>query len=187
MGILNTGINEVIATTHLNAAPVGIINRGKKLSVMLFSGSQTCENVIKDRWLVANFTFDPVIYVKTAFGDLTEDSFVEMDIGGQQMHRLKDAEAWAAFNTEITGRSEKGITARLIPVKDEIISPRIHPVNRGFGNLIDATVHATRYMINHDPKLEKLIHYHLNIVKKCGGERELEALKLLEEIIKKMD
>lgn len=187
MGLIKEGINEVIATTHLNAAPIGIINRGDKLSTFLYSGSHTYYNVIKYGWLVANFTFDPVIYVKTAFGDLPEDSFHEININGRKMHRLKETEAWAAFRTEITGKSEKGITARLMPLKEEIISAKIHPVNRGFGNLIDATVHATRYMMNHDSELEKQIQYHTNIVRKCGGKRELEALSILEEIIKKLD
>lgn len=187
MGLLRDGINEVIATTHLNAAPIGIINRDEKISAMLYSGSHTYENVIRGGWLVANFTFDPVTYVKTAFGDLPEDAFQEMDIGGQSMYRLKDVEAWAAFSAEIAGRSEKGITVRLTPIKEEVISAEIHPVNRGFGNLIDATVHATRYMMNRDPGLEKMIRHHMKIVRKCGGKRELEALTFLEEIIKKMD
>jgi hypothetical protein len=55
----------------------------------------------------------------------------------------------------------------------------MHPVNRGFNSIIDATVHATRYKINRDPHLKKLIDYHAGIVRKCGGKRELEALELL--------
>ena len=55
----------------------------------------------------------------------------------------------------------------------------VHPVNRGFNSIIDATVHATRYRVNRDPELKKLIDYHIAIVRKCGGKKELAALDLL--------
>jgi hypothetical protein len=54
-------------------------------------------------------------------------------------------------------------------------------VNRGFNNLIDATVHVTRFKENKDPELKRLIDYHVGIVRKCGGKRELEALELLKK------
>jgi uncharacterized protein len=57
------------------------------------------------------------------------------------------------------------------------------PVNRGFNNIIEATVHATRYKENRDPELKKLIYYHAGIVRKCGGKRETEALDLLTRYI----
>jgi hypothetical protein len=54
-------------------------------------------------------------------------------------------------------------------------------VNRGFNSIIDATVHVTRYRENQDPVLKRLINYHVGIVRKCGGKRELEALELLKK------
>ncbi len=70
---------------------------------------------------------------------------------------------------------------RLTLEKEIIEEVAVHPVNRGFNNLIDATVHATRFKENKDPELKKLIDYHVGIVRKCGGKRELEALELLKK------
>jgi hypothetical protein len=70
---------------------------------------------------------------------------------------------------------------RLTLEKEIIEEIAVHPVNRGFNSVIDATVHATRYRENQDPALKKLIDYHVGIVNKCGGKQELEALELLKK------
>ena len=83
MGLLKGGINEVIATTAFNAAPIGIHFRDKKASMILFPGSHTAENIMRDGWVVANIIHDPVLYVQTAFEDLPRDAFVEEPVAGQ--------------------------------------------------------------------------------------------------------
>ena len=179
MGLLKGGINEVIATTSLNAAPIGIHYREGKASMVLFHGSRTAENVERDGWIVANFTCDPVLYVRTAFDDLPPEMFVEEPVSGKKMYRLASADAWAAFSATIERKTPEALIVRLHPEKEIIEEAVIHPVNRGFGSIIDATVHATRFRITQDKELKKLIGYHAGIVRKCGGKRGLEALDLL--------
>ena len=179
MGLLRGGINEVIATTTFNAAPVGIHYREKKYRAFLFLGSHTAENIARDGWVVANFIHDPVVYVKTAFEDLPEEQFIEEPVNGRKMHRLAGADAWAAFSATVEHRTAETITVSLVPEKEIIEEVAIYPVNRGFNSLIDATVHATRYTITRDAELKKHIDYHAGLVRKCGGKRELEALAML--------
>jgi len=183
MGLLTSGINEIIATTGLNAAPMGIIYRSGVARMVLFSGSHTAANVEKNGWLVANFVHDPIVYVKTAFEDLPTDAFVDEIINGTKMVRLKDADAWAAFSTTIDNKTSEALTVTLTLEKEIIEDVSLHPINRGFNSLIDATVHATRYKVNRDPELRKHIDYHAGIVRKCGGKRELVALELLMQYI----
>ena len=45
MGLLKPGINEVIATTEFNAAPMGIIFREGVARMVVFSGSHTAKNI----------------------------------------------------------------------------------------------------------------------------------------------
>ena len=71
------------------------------------------------------------------------------------------------------------IVVSLNPEKEIIEEVTLHPVNRGFNSIIDATVHATRFKITRDPELKTLIDYHAGIVRKCGGKKELEALAML--------
>ncbi|NLM29659.1 MAG: DUF447 family protein [Methanomicrobiales archaeon] len=181
MGLLAEGINEVIATSDCNAAPMGIINRKGSLHMVLFRGSHTARNVARDRWVVANFVFDPVLYVRTAFDDLPPEDFVREEINGLVVSRLRDVEAWAAFAADVERSSDEAIIVRLIPLKEEVLGLRLHPVNRGFASVVDATVHATRYVRNHDPWLGQLIEHHTGLIRKCGGPREWEALELLRE------
>jgi uncharacterized protein len=180
MGLLKGGINEVIATTTFNAAPIGIHYRDGKYRIVLFLGSHTAENIVRDGWVVANLVHDPVLYVKTAFEDLPNGQFIEEPVNGKTMHRLAGADAWVAFTTTVEHRTAETMTVLLTPEKELIEEIAIYPVNRGFNSLIDATVHATRYRLTRDADLKKHIEYHAGIVKKCGGKKELEALALLE-------
>jgi len=184
-GILQEGINEVIGTTHLNAAPMGIILRGGRHTLALFKESHTAANIVRDGWFVANLIHDPVIYVESAFGDLPEDAFTTETIDGTPMHRLAAAEAWVAFRAEVIGESSEAYSILLTPIKEEVLEHQIHPVNRGFNAIIEVAVHATRYIMNRDPELEWLIRHHLALAKKCGGEREKESIVLLERILEK--
>jgi hypothetical protein len=179
MGLLKGGINEVIATTAFNAAPMGIHFREGKASMILFLGSRTAENIVRDGWVIANFIHDPVLYVRTAFEDLPRGDFTEEVVNGRTMQRLASADAWAAFSVTIERETPEALIASLVPEKEIIEEVAIHPVNRGFGSIIDATVHATRYRRTQDPDLKKIIDYHAGIVRKCGGKREIEALGLL--------
>lgn len=183
MGLLNEGINEVIATTRFNAAPMGIFSRDGRFSMVLFSGSHTARNIESDGWVIANIVKDPVLYVATAFSDLPETSFISVLVNGRDMQRLAQADAWQAFDVTIEHKGTESVTARLLPLQEEIISAAVRPVNRGFNSIIDATVHATRYAITRDPSLKQLIEYHAGIVRKCGGKREWEALDLLMKYI----
>lgn len=182
MGLLRGGINEVIATTSCNAAPIGIHYREGKASMVLFSGSHTAENVERDGWIIANFIHDPVLYVRTAFGDLPRDRFIEEAVDGHTMQRLAGADAWSAFTATVGNKTSGAMRFDLVLKKEIIEEVVIHPVNRGFGSIIDASVHATRYLMTRDPDLKKMIDYHAGIVRKCGGKRELEALEILLHI-----
>jgi hypothetical protein len=184
MGLLTEGINEVIATTRFNAAPMGIICRDATMKMALFTGSHTAQNIGRERWVVANIVHDPVIYVTTAFSDLPHDAFLPVTVNGREMHRLAEADAWQAFNVVIEHRGTESMKVRLLPLHEEIISLTVRPVNRGFNSIIDATIHATRYAISRDPALKDLIGYHAGIVRRCGGKRESDALELLLNFIK---
>ena len=48
MGLLKPGINEVIATTEFNAAPMGIIFKEGIARMVIFSGSHTAKNIEKN-------------------------------------------------------------------------------------------------------------------------------------------
>ncbi|MDI6877296.1 MAG: DUF447 family protein [Methanomicrobiales archaeon] len=180
MGVtLSAGINEVIATTRNNAAPMGIIARDR-LSMVVFRASHTAANLEREGWLVANFCHDPLLYVRTAFEDLPEEEFLAFDVRGTAMQRLREAEGYIAFAASVVNRTEDRLFVLLEPLQDEVLQHRLHPVNRGFNSVVEAAIHATRYVRNGDPRLRVLIDHHAGLIRRCGGPREWEALRLLE-------
>jgi hypothetical protein len=55
--------------------------------------------------------------------------------------------------------------------------------NRGFYGVIEACIHATRYQLTGDEKYLKLIKAYGDIVEKCGGDTEKDALKKVYEFL----
>lgn len=179
LGLLKDGINEVIATTYRNAAPMGLICRNQVKRMVVFRGSHTAERIRQDGWVVANFIFDPLLYVKTAFEDLPPGEFLDEKAGGIIVQRLSGAEAWAAYHAEVEQETKDALIVKLSSLREVVCISALHPVNRGFNSIIEATVHATRFQVSHDPRLYDLIRHHTALVRRCGGARELEALDLL--------
>lgn len=181
MGLLGPGISEVIATTRQNAAPIGIHRQGESLWAILYRGSHTAANAACEGWLVANVVHDPILFVRTAFDDLSADAFVS--IPGLGWDRLAAAEGFVACRVEVERETPEALRVRLVVEREEIVEARCIPMNRARCAVIEATVHATRYGRTRDPGLGRLIEHHASVVRRCGGPAELEALALLMEYI----
>ena len=193
LGILADGINEIIATTVNpttgvpNAAPMGIICRNGRTMMRLFHGTQTEANIRASGWVVANLTYHPMVYVQSAFVDLPENAFTEIsaEISTEgvdipvPMQRLSVGEAWEAFTTTIVSDNPETLVVELTPVASGILDLQPHPPNRAFAGIIEATVHATRYVMTRDPALWQLIEQSAETIRKCGGEEHIEALDAL--------
>ncbi|WFN35309.1 DUF447 family protein [Methanogenium sp. S4BF] len=191
MGILGDGINEVIATTAdpatgaPNAAPMGIICRNGRIMMRLFHGTHTERNIRASGWVVGNLTFDPMVYVQSAFGDLPEDAFADITADESGLHlpkpmqRLRTCEAWEAFTTTVVSDNPETLVVGLTPVAAEIMGLQPHPPNRALAGIIEATVHATRYVMTRDPALWVLIEQAAETIRKCGGKEHGAALDLL--------
>ena len=124
-----------------------------------------------------------MLYVTTAFDDLPPEAFIEENAGEFTVERLCSCEAWGAYKAKVE-RNDPAEPAHIPrPLREEIGNLALHPVNRGFNSIIDATVHGTRYKVTRDKGLLDLIEYHAGIIKKCGGPRESEALSLLFDYI----
>jgi hypothetical protein len=65
----------------------------------------------------------------------------------------------------------------LEPVYEEVISAMVRPFNQGYAAVIDATVHATRYVVSWDPDLRWLIDYDLGIIRSAGENRNPKQRK----------
>lgn len=71
---IREGISETIVSTGLespNAAPIGIVVKGKRTFVRLFKGTHTWANVFKEKYLVANIVYDSLLLVRSTFSILS--------------------------------------------------------------------------------------------------------------------
>ncbi|MEA1957720.1 MAG: DUF447 family protein [Euryarchaeota archaeon] len=188
---IDEGISEVIVTTQSvsgvpNAAPIGIItatNEENKYFVKLYKGSKTLSNVQETNKLAANVTDDAVLFVKAAFEPLTEFQF-SLFYG---FPVLKEANSWILFDCAFSEKkSESGnFLFQLTPIATKINRKEVKAINRGLNAVIEAAIIATRNAITEDERdraeREKLMALYARIVEKCGGSREKEALKILQE------
>ncbi len=179
---ISEGISEVIFTTLSpegvpNAAPMGLHRKGNRLFARIYS-SKTLENIINKPELAANIVDDPVLFVQSSLSDIEPERFKFVD----DFPVLKDAIGWILFDCRYK-KGENISVVELSPINGRIIQQKIQPINRGFNAVIEASIHATRYVILKEQKYLDCIEYYNDIVKKCGGAREKEAMKLLYELI----
>ncbi|PXF51742.1 MAG: DUF447 domain-containing protein [Candidatus Methanophagaceae archaeon] len=189
---IGEGVSEVIVTTRSasgkpNAAPVGVISESNRYFARLYEGSRTLSNVRETSKLAANVTSDAVLFVKSALGNLDEAEFSlffsssDSDYG---FPVLSEASSWIIFETVFTESS----LFQLTPVAVKISRKEVKAVNRGFNAVVEATILATRFGRAKDEgekeETKKKMRFFAEIVEKCGGRREKEALSVLREKIK---
>ena len=180
---IHEGISEVIFTTMShegipNAAPIGLHMKNGKLFTRIYN-SKTLDNILGNPVACANIVDDPVLFVRSALSDI-EPGKIEFIEGFPVM---KDALGWIIFDC----RWQKGENVSVVdlsPIKSKISRRTIKPINRGFNSIIEATIHATRYVVLKEQKYLVHIDYYNTIVQKCGGRREKEAMKLLYDLIR---
>ncbi len=171
------GINEVVGITFgdwINTAPLGVIvedPKGRIARVRVYP-SHTREN-LKRGILYVNVINDPVVFAVSAFDDLKEDWFESLN-----PPIIKNSLAWCKFEAKL-----KGDFAELKLIEGGVVRRDLRAVNRGFNAIIEALVHATR--LKENPSLIEKVRYYSEIVRKCGSERELRALEVMWEYLKR--
>ncbi len=180
---IHEGISEIILTTISpdgvpNAAPIGLHRRGVRLFARIYN-SKTLDNILSKPIAVANIVDDPVLFVQSALSDIEPERFEFVD----GFPLLRDALGWIALDCTCK-KGGNVLVVELSPVKGKIIERKLQPINRGFNAVIEAAIHATRYVILKEQKYLDCIEYYNSIVKKCGGEREKNSMRLLYELIR---
>ena len=180
------GISEVIATTRSasgvpNAAPIGFLTREGNYLVKLYKGSQTLNNIIETKKLAANVTDDAVLFVKAAFDTLSANFYSLF----QGFPVLKEANSWILFKCDFIEEKVESFLFQLTPITAEVNKKGVQAINRGFNAVIEAAILATRYSIVKDERekeeMQKMVEGYAEIVAKCGGRKEKEAMRVLHE------
>ena len=180
---IHEGISEVIFSTISpegipNAAPIGLHLENGKFFARIYN-SNTLNNILGNKTVAANIVDDPFLFVQSALSDIEQGKFEFT--GGFPV--LKDALGWIIFDCRCR-KGENISVVELSPVRSKIQKRKIMPVNRGFNAVIEATVHATRYIVLKEQQYLDHIDYYNTIVQKCGSTGEKNAMKLLFDLIR---
>ena len=183
--ILRDGISEVLVTTwdndKINSAMIGIKSDGRQLQAKVFSSSHTLDLALAGRRLVANIVDDPIIVVNATFSDLDHRYYEFRELPDDRSKTIPIIRGAAAYIYMEVSDVQAGepVTLELKPVGWEVFRKNTIRINRGFNQVIEACVDGSRYVLNKDPDLLKRIVHACNVIKVCGGAREIEAAKLL--------
>jgi len=180
---IHEGISEVILSTVShegvpNAAPIGLHLKDGKFFAKIYN-SKTLDNILGNRTAAANIVDDPFLFVQSALSDIESDKFEFT----YKFPVLKDVMGWIMFDCRCR-KGEKISVVELTPVRSKILRRKIMPVNRGFNAVIEATVHATRFVVLKEQQYLDHINYYNTIVQKCGSQGDKDAMKLLFDLIR---
>lgn len=180
---IHEGISEVIFSTISpegvpNAAPIGLHMKNGKFSARIYN-SKTLDNILGNQTAAANIVDDPFLFVQSALSDVERGKFEFTD----KFPVLKIALGWIVFDCRCR-KGENISVVELSPVRSKILKRKIMPVNRGFNAVIEATVHATRFVVLKEQQYLDHINYYNTIVQKCGSSGDKDAMKLLFDLIR---
>jgi len=130
--------------------------------------THTMENVERGSRIHANVCFDPMVFAISAFEDLGEEYFSSDFV-------LRCAYSVCTFEVREIKRFDDFWLCELEALDGRILNRGVRAFSRGFAAVVEAAVHATRYIYTGERLyLSKVLELG-DIVERCGGRREREA------------
>jgi hypothetical protein len=141
--------------------------------------------VLETTTLVANVTRDAVLFVKTALGHLSEELYLS-DFA--DMPVLTKANAWIVFTSVLIEERDDYLHFQVLPREVKINRKEVKAINRGLNAVIEATILATRFNVAKEKRekeeMKKQLTQFQEIVEKCGGRREKEAMRYYRKSVR---
>ncbi|MCG2828840.1 DUF447 domain-containing protein [Methanothermobacter sp. K4] len=165
-----------------NAAPIGVLCTGERsVTLYLYPGTHTLENILRNRKFTVNVTLDPLIFTEATLGELGDEMF--------SSHRgylhLQGADAF--FTAEVDSVKRVVRTDRYGETEIHIVNARIPEIfrgedfrivlNRGIYAVIESLINYTRAGFIDPRDLMDRIREMNRVARKVGGPREREAMK----------
>ena len=165
-----------------NAAPIGVLCTGADtVTLYLYHGSRTMENVLENGRFTVNVTLDPLIFTDSTLGDLDEDMFSHY---GDFLH-LRGADAF--FTAEVVSVKKLVKRDRFGESELHVVKARAGDVmraetfrlvlNRGIYAVIESLIAYNRAEFSDPLVLREMIAEMNRVAWKVGGPREKDAMK----------
>ncbi|VAX15082.1 hypothetical protein MNBD_NITROSPINAE04-257 [hydrothermal vent metagenome] len=175
-------IEAIISTRKdsgdMNFAPMGVrFKENERVELTVYHSSETYRNLAVNRSGVVNLLSDVLTFAKVALSDhLPAHSISSASCGAI----LAVADEAIEFTIDtVKDREIKSIMSGPIVSQTRFKTPRAG-INRANGAIIEALIAVTRIGVLQDDEIEKTIKRSRNIVDKTGGDKELEAMGIIE-------
>jgi hypothetical protein len=165
-----------------NAAPIGVLCTGEDtVTLYLYQGTRTVENVLDNGRFTVNVTLDPLIFTDSTLGDLDEDMFSHY----RDFLHLRGADAF--FTAEVVSVKKLVKRDRFGESELHVVKARAGDVmraesfrmvlNRGIYAVIESLIAYTRAEFSDPLVLRERIAEMNRVARKVGGPREKEAMR----------
>ena len=178
-------IDAVVETVATTRGPDGAwalaalgLHPGDPVTARTWGRTRTRRNLEREGGGYVQFVRDPVVFVDAALAALDLD---------EPVHPAADA--WVEVTAERLAEGTEGGTAwvdwALEPVEAVVVREAVPTLERGVAAVVEATVAASRLDVpayDADALRERLAH-HRDVVARCGGPREREAMARLDDLV----
>lgn len=170
-----------------NAAPIGVVCKNEQEVVLyLFEGSNTFENVKREKIFYVNILKDPLIFVQSLLGNLDNVEFKSQDNG----FYIKKSEAFfraEVYHERLVQRKDHMGTSTQMIVRAKVqetvkIKKKVEPLNRAIYGILEALVYLSRiHIVSEDERQVNLdkINEISRVVNKVGSEDHKKAMKMI--------
>ena len=185
-----TIISTVNCDCEVNAAPIGILCRGKdKVMCRIFKGSTTLENIISQKEFVVNITQNPEFFTWSLLDNLQTDDFnKDLSIKNVDCYfkcKVTDIKEAVKQSDPIKKKSEANVIKA--DVCELIINKETKVYNRAFSCVIESLANFSRFDIVNDEKRKFYLDSFkesYRVVKKVGSPEDKKAMDAIKNKLK---
>ena len=185
-----TIISTVNCDGEVNAAPIGILCRGKdKVMCRIFKGSTTLENIISQKEFVVNITQNPELFTWSLLDNLQTDDFnKDLSIKNVDCYfkcKVTDVKEAVKQSDPIKKKSEANVIKA--DVCELVINNETKVYNRAFSCVIESLANFSRFDIVDDEKRKFYLDSFkesYRVVKKVGSPEDKKAMDAIKNKLK---
>ncbi len=181
--IIETIVSTRSASGSVNFAPMGAtFSSDGRVVFVVYHSTQTYRNLEANLSGVINLVSDVTLFVKTALYDFSPAHALSNHVEGGIMDLAEEAVEFEIDNIEpMEGKSK--LSGHVVSRKT-LKTPEAG-LNRGRIAAIEALIAVTRIGVLDRMEIAQTMERSREIVNKTGGAKELEAMKLIEEVYEK--
>ncbi|WP_459201870.1 DUF447 domain-containing protein [Methanococcus sp. CF] len=174
----------VITSGNSNQAPIGAFFKGDSVTLHMYEGSHTFENLQKEDFYILNIC-SPYLIAKSVLDDLGDYEYLDKDeikipyLKESYKIELIEIKSRKIVETKNEFGSSKLMIVEGKPIFEKILKCNTTPYNRAEGALLELAVLYSRKGMISKEKMNEEMDRLIKIIKKVGSKNHIELAKKL--------